>query len=89
VSRDAIELKAKEDPRPLRAVPLVAGFFEGVVKHAGWSSDESRLFVVLEFGVRDRAMLSFGLNGGGDFWERLIPDDETIPEAFLVDVAEP
>ena len=39
--------------------------------------------------IRDRAMLSFGLNGGGDFWERLIADDETIPPAFLVDLAEP
>lgn len=50
--------------------------FRADIKAVGWQSDSSRFFAVIQFG-RDRALLSFSVEGQIDYWERLLTDDPT------------
>jgi hypothetical protein len=62
--------------RHLRTIRMQQGdSFDGQAQGLGWTSDSSRFFVVVRFGLtEDRALLSFSVDGQKDYWEKLLAD---------------
>jgi hypothetical protein len=57
-----------------------------MVSSLGWQSDERRVFVILELGVKDRALVSYALDGGKDYWESALSSEgDAWPLGFILE----
>jgi hypothetical protein len=60
--------------------------FAGELLAVGWMRDSSRFLAVVRFGYAEhKVLLSFGVSGSDDLWEKLLADDaEQYDDGFLV-----
>lgn len=58
------------------------------VSSLGWQVDERRIFAILELGLEDKALVSYALDGRGDYWEEALPArGEAWPLGFVLEPA--
>ncbi len=72
--QDPLVVARTRDGKVLRSVRLnLPPNFCGNLKGIGWSTDESRAFVAVEFAPDIVALLSFSVTGKRDYWEATLP----------------
>jgi hypothetical protein len=87
ISQPEIRLVQREEGKTLRVIPLSDGdMFAGELLAVGWMRDSSRFLAVVRFGYAEhKVLLSFGVSGSDDLWEKLLADDaEQYDDGFLV-----
>lgn len=84
---DSVEL-IDEAGRVVRVViPSNHDGFGCAVESLGWATNGKRFFAVVRLGP-ERALLSFSVAGGVDYWERTLSDSELDwPEGFVLEPA--
>ena len=56
------------------------------VSALGWQADEKRVFAILDFGLEDRALVSYAVGASDDYWETSLPNlGDDWPFGFVLE----